>query len=134
MPAVMRGYDGKVTAGTADVVLVFITDWEFKMAQDYAEQGPFLNDAGTLYRSRTSKKGNGTIKGVVPSGKDAPGQGLILTAFMAGNDLKTTLVSNAGYSVVVTLASYDDVTLGHDAKGTATFTASFQDNGGWSVS
>lgn len=132
MPAVMRGYDGKVTQGTADTVLVFITDWEFKMAQDYAEQGPFLNDGGNIYRARTSKKGNGTIKGVVPSGKDAS-QTAIITAFMAGNDIKTTLVSNAGYSVVVTTASYDEITLGHDAKGTATFEASFQDNGGWAV-
>ena len=66
MPAVMRGFDGKITQGTADTVLVFMTDWTAKMTQDYAEQGPFLNDAGTLYRARTSKKLEGTIKGVVP--------------------------------------------------------------------
>jgi hypothetical protein len=132
MPAVMRGFDGKITQGTADTVLVFMTDWEAKMAQDYAEQGPFLNDSGNLYRSRTSKKLNGTIKGVVPSGKDAS-QTAIITALTAGNDIKMSLVSNAGYSIVVTAASYDDVTLGHDAKGTATFEASFQDNGGWTV-
>ena len=132
MPAVMRGYDGKVTQGTADTVLVFITDWTAQMTQNYEEQGPFLNDAGNLYRSRTSKALKGTIKGVVPSGKDAS-QTAIITAFMAGNDLKTTLVSNAGYSVVVTLASYEEITLGHDAASTATFEASFQDNGGWAV-
>jgi hypothetical protein len=133
MTVVLRGFDGKITQGTADTVLVSMTDWEFKMAQDYAEQGPFLSDNGNLYRSRTSKKGNGTIKGVVPSGKDAS-QTAIVTAFMAGNDIKTTLVSIGGYSIVVTAASFDDITLGHDAKGTATFEASFQDNGGWSVS
>lgn len=132
MPAVMRGFDGKITQGTADTVLVFMTDWSAKMTQDYAEQGPFLNDSGTLYRARTSKKLEGTIKGVVPSGKDIS-QTAIITAFTGGTDLKTTLVSNAGYSIVVTLASYSDVTLGHDANGTATFEASFTDNGGWSV-
>jgi hypothetical protein len=128
----MRGYDGKVTQGTADTALVFITSWEATMTQNYEEQGPFLNDSGNLYRSRTSKQLAGTISGVVPSGKDAS-QTAIITAFMAGSDLKTTLVSNAGYSIVVTLASYDEITLGHDAEGTATFAASFQDNGGWAV-
>jgi hypothetical protein len=132
MPAVMRGFDGKITQGTADTVLVFMTDWSAKMSQDYSEQGPFLNDAGTLYRARTAKKLEGTIKGVVPSGKDVS-QTAIITAFNAGTDLKTTLISNAGYSIVVTLASYTDITLGHDASGTATFEASFTDNGGWAV-
>lgn len=133
MPAVMRGYDGKVTQGTADTVLVFITNWSAEMTQEYEEQGPFLNDGGTLYAARTSKALAGTITGVVPSGKDSS-QTAIINAFMAGNDLKTTLVSNAGYSIVVTLASYETITLGHDAAGTATFEASFRDNGGWAVS
>jgi len=132
MPAVMRGFDGKITQGTADTVLVFMTDWSAKLTQDYSEQGPFLNDAGILYRARTARKLEGTIKGVVPSGKDAS-QTAIITAFNAGTDLKTTLVSNAGYSVVITLASYTDITLGHDASGTATFEASFADNGGYAV-
>lgn len=132
MPSVLSGPSGKVTQGTADTALVFITDWEFKMAQDYAEQGPFLNDGGNLYRSRTSRKGNGTIKGVVPSGKDVS-QTAIITAFTAGNDIKMSLASTGGYSIVVANASYDDITLGHDAKGTATFEASFQDNGGFTV-
>jgi hypothetical protein len=132
MSAVMRGFDGKITQGTADTALVFMTDWEAKMTQDYAEQGPFLNDSGTLYRARTSKKLNGTIKGVVPSGKDAS-QTAIVTALTGGADIKMSLVSNAGYSIVITAASYDEITLGHDAKGTATFEATFQDNGGWTV-
>lgn len=132
MPAPMRGYDGKVTQGTADTILVFIQSWQGEMTQNFQEVGPFLNDAGTLYRSRTSKQLAGTITGVVPSGKDVS-QTAIITAFMAGNDLKTTLVSNAGYSIVVTAASYDKVTLGHDANGDATFEATFMDNGGWTV-
>lgn len=132
MPTPMRGYDGKVTQGTADTIMVFIDSWEAKMSQDYAELGPFLNDGGTLYRSRTSKKLEGTIKGIVPSGKDTS-QTAIITAFTSGNDIKMSLVSNAGYSIVVTNASYSDVTLGHDAKNNATFEATFQDNGGWTV-
>jgi hypothetical protein len=132
MPAVITGYNGKVTQGTEDTALVFITDWEAKMTQDYSEQGPFLNDSGTLYRARTSRKLEGTIKGVVPSGKDAS-QTAIITAFTGGSDIKMTLVSTGGYSVVIAAASYSDITLGQDAKGTATFEASFQDNGGFAV-
>lgn len=132
MPVPISGPSGKATQGTADTALVFIESWEGKMSQDYAEVGPFLNDGGNLYRSRTSKKIEGSIKGVVPSGKDTS-QTAIITAFMAGTDIKMTLVTTAGYSIVITAASYNDITLGHDAKGTATFEASFQDNGGWAV-
>jgi len=132
MPAVLQGKDGKITQGTADTVLVFMQSWDADMSQDYETQGPFLNDAGNLYRARTSKQLKGSIKGVVPSGKDTS-QTAIVTNFMAGTDLKMTLVSTAGYSIVVTAASFDNVKMGHDAKGTATFEASFFDNGGWAV-
>lgn len=132
MSAILSGPSGKATQGTADTALVFIQSWDFDMNQDYETQGPFLNDGGNLYRARTSKSGKGNIKGVVPSGKDTS-QTALITAFMAGADIKMTLVSTAGYSIVVTTASYDDIKLGHDAKGTATFEASFFDNGGWSV-
>jgi len=132
MPSVLSGPAGKATQGTADTALVFIQSWEADMSQDYEEQGPFLNDSGILYRARTAKSLKGSIKGVVPSGKDVS-QTAIITAFMAGTDIKMTLVSNAGYSVVITAASYDNIKLGHDAAGTGTFEASFADNGGWSV-
>lgn len=132
MPAVISGPSGKATQGTADTALVFIQSWEANMSQDYAEQGPFLNDSGNLYRARTSKKLEGSIKGVVPSGKDVS-QTAIITAFTGGTDIKMSLVSTAGYSIVITAASYDSVKLGHDSNGTATFEASFVDSGGWTV-
>lgn len=132
MPAVISGPSGKATQGTADTALVFIESWDADMSQDYEVQGPFLNDGGALYRARTSKQLKGSIKGVVPSGKDAS-QTAIITAFMAGSDIKMTLVSTAGYSIVITNASYDNIKMGHGGKGTATFEASFLDNGGWAV-
>lgn len=132
MPVVMSGPSGKVTQGTADTALVFITDWEADQSQDYETQGPFLNDGGNLYRARTSKQLKWSIKGVVPSGKDAS-QTAIQTALTGGTDIKLSLSSFAGYSIVVTLASVENVKLGHDAKGTATFEASGFDNGGWTV-
>lgn len=132
MPAVISGPNGKVTQGTADTALVFIQSWEAEMTQEYETQGPFLNDGGNLYRSRTSKSLSGTISGVVPSGKDTS-QTAIITALTAGTDLKMSLVSVGGYSILITTASFETVTLGHDSQGTATFEASFLDNGGWTV-
>ena len=132
MPAVISGPSGRVTQGTADTALVFITDWSAEQKQDYETQGPFLNDSGNLYRSRTSKQLQWNFKGVVPSGKDAS-QTAIQTALTGGTDIKLSLVSVAGYSILVTLASVETVNLGHDAKGTATFEASGFDNGGWTV-
>lgn len=132
MPAVMSGPSGKVTQGTADTALVFITDWTANQKQNYETQGPFLNDGGALYRSRTSKELQWSFKGVVPSGKDIA-QTAIQTALTGGTDIKLSLSSYAGYSIVVTLASVEEVNLGHDAGGTATFEASGFDNGGWTV-
>lgn len=132
MPTVMSGPSGKVTQGTADVALVFITDWDADQNQDYAVQGPFLNDGGNLYRARTSKSLKWSFKGVVPSGKDVS-QTALQTAFTAGADIKISLSSFAGYSIVVALASIEDIKMGHDSKGTATFEASGFDNGGYTV-
>jgi hypothetical protein len=128
----MSGPSGKVTQGTADTALVFISSWDADQNQDYETSGPFLNDNGNLYRARTSKSLKWSIKGVVPSGKDAS-QTAINTALTAGTDIKLSLVSFFGYSILVTLASVENVKLGHDAKGTATFEASGFDNGGWTV-
>lgn len=132
MPAVISGPSGKVTQGTADTALVFITDWSANQKQNYETQGPFLNDNGNEYRSRTSKSLEWSFKGVVPSGKD-PSQTAIQTALTGGTDIKLSLVTFAGYSILVTLASVENVKLGHDAKSGPTFEASGFDNGGWTV-
>jgi hypothetical protein len=132
MPAVLSGPNGRITQGTADTALVFITDWTLEETQEVEVQGPFLNDSGTLYPARTSKSCKWTCKGVVPSGKDAS-QTAIRTALTSGADIKLSFVSVAGYSTVITTALVENVKTGHDAKGTATFEASGRDNGGWTV-
>lgn len=132
MPATIQGPDGKVVQGTADTALLFITSWDAEITQEVDTQGPFLNDGGTLYRSRISKNLKGTIKGAVPSGKDAS-QTAIVTALTGGNDIATKLISTAGYTVTCTNSLVDSVKLGHDAKGTATFEASFMNNGSFTV-
>lgn len=130
---VLRGYDGKVTQGTADTALVALTDWEATATADVQEQGPFLNDSGTLYLSRGSRSLKGAFKGVQPSGKDAS-QTAVITALTGGTDIKLTMVSIGGYSIVVTTALIETIKLGQDASGTGTFEASFRDNGGFSIS
>jgi hypothetical protein len=132
MPLVLSGPGGKVTQGTADTALVFLTDWTLNQKQNYETQGPFLNDGGLLYRARTSKEAAWSFKGVVPSGKDAS-QTAINTALTAGADIKLILSSVGGYTATITLASVEEVNLGHDAAGTATFEASGFDNGGWTI-
>jgi hypothetical protein len=128
----IQGKDGKVTQGTADTALIFITSWDGDITQDVETLGPFLNDGGTLYQSRTSLALKASIKGAVPSGKDAS-QTAIITALTGGTDIKTTLVSVAGYSIVCTLSLIENVKLGHDAKGTSTFEASLRNNGAFTV-
>lgn len=132
MPTVLSGPAGRVTQGTADTALVFITDWELQESQDLEVQGPFLNDNGTLYPARTSKSAKWSFKGVVPSGKDA-NQTAVRNALTSGVDIKLSFVSVGGYSTVITAAMVESVKSGHDAKGTATIEASGRDNGGWTT-
>lgn len=132
MPAVITGPNGRVTQGTADTALVFITDWSLEEAQDSEVQGPFLNDNGNLYIARTSKSVKWSFKGVVPSGKDTS-QTAVRSALTSGADIKMSFVSVAGYSTVITTAIVESIKTGHDAKGTATIEASGRDNGGWTV-
>jgi hypothetical protein len=132
MPLPIQGPNGKVTQGTADTALLFIQSWDGTIDQTTAELGPFLNDGGAIYLSRLALILKAAIKGVVPSGKDAS-QTAILTALMGGADIKTTLLSLGGYSIVCTNTLVDNLKLGHDAKGTATFEASLRNNGAFTV-
>jgi hypothetical protein len=130
MAVAIQGKDGKVNSGT--LTLLFIEEWTADVNQDFQVLGPFLNDAGTLYRSRTSNSLKWGFKGAVPSGKDA-NQTAIITALTGGTDTPITLITNFGYTITVTLAAVEDVKLGHSAKGTATFEASGFNNGAYTV-
>src|SRR5262245_14660590 len=124
----IQGPSGKVTQGTADAVLLGITDWSGEASWDVQKLGPFLNDGGVVYKTRTSLDLKGTFKGVTPSGKDT-NQTAVLTALTGGTDLKVTLLSIGGYSIVCTTMLINSIKLGHDAKGSATFEAGFEANG-----
>lgn len=128
----IQGQYGKVTQGTADTALVFIESWDGDINQAIDEQGPFLNDGGALYANPGALSVKGSMKGIVPSGKDAS-QTAILAAIMAGTNLKVGLMSIGGYSVVVANAIIESVKLGHDAKKGATFEASFRNNGAFTA-
>lgn len=130
MPVPIQGPSGKVNSGT--LTLLFIEEWGAEIAQDLETLGPFLNDGGTLYRSRTSNSLKWNFKGAVPSGKDA-NQTAIITALTGGTDTPITLITNVGYTITVSLALVENVKLGHSAKGTATFEASGLNNGSYTV-
>lgn len=130
MPAAIQGKDGKVLRGT--VPLVWMQSWDATMGQDTETLGPFLNDGGNLYKTRTSKSIKGSFKGVVPSGKDAS-QTSLIGDLTGGVDAAISLISNTGYTIVIGTALITEIKLGHDAKGSATFEGSFEDSGGFTV-
>jgi hypothetical protein len=130
MPVAIQGPSGKVNSGT--LTLIFIEEWTASVDQDLQTLGPFLNDAGTLYRSRTSNTLKWGFKGAVPSGKDA-NQTAIITALTGGTDTPITLITNVGYTITVGLALVDSIKLGHSAKGTATFEATGLNNGSYTI-
>lgn len=132
MPTPIQGPAGKVTQGTADTALIFISSWDGDITQATETIGPFLNDSGTLYESRTSLALKASIKGAVPSGKDAS-QTAIITALTGGADIKMQLISTGGYTVSCTTMLVESLKLGHDAKGTASFEASLKNNGAFTV-
>ncbi len=130
MAVPIQGPSGKVNSGT--VALLFIEEWSAEINQEFETLGPFLNDSGNLYRSRTSNELKWSFKGAVPSGKDASQTGII-TALTGGTDTPITLITNVGYTITCTLAAVENVKLGHSAKGTATFEASGLNNGAYTV-
>jgi hypothetical protein len=129
----IQGPNGKVTQGTANTALVFIQSWDGTLDQATDEQGPFLNDGGATYLSRTSQSLKANMKGIVPSGRDAS-QTAVVTALTGGTDIQMQLLSTAGYTIACTTMLVESVKLGHDAKGTATFEASVRNNGAFTVS
>jgi hypothetical protein len=132
MTVPIRGYDGKVTQGTADTALVWIKEWSADPEQEFNELKDFLNDSGNVYVTRGSRPLKGKFNGVVPSGKDAS-QTAVITAFTGGTDIKLTLVTVAGYSIVIAAAAIENIGLGHSGKDGPTFSASFRDNGGYTI-
>lgn len=132
MPTFLRGWDGKVTQGTADTALVAILSWEVEINQAVEELGPFLNDSGNLYYSRAAKSAKWSWKGVVPSGGDTS-QTAVINALVSGLDIKQTFVSTGAGSVVITNSLVESVKKSHDAKGGPALEASGRDNGGFTI-
>lgn len=128
MPVFLRGWDGKVTQGTGDTTIVAIKSWEVTIDQALEELGDFLADSGTTYTSRGALSCKFNYKGVVPSGGETS-QTAVRAAMAAGTDLKHTFVSTGSGSVVLTLATLEQLKIGHDGKAGTTFEASGRNNG-----
>lgn len=123
--APIRGFDGAVSQGASPTALLGITDWEADIDLEITTDGPFLNDSGTLYKTRGGKDIKFKAKGKVPSGKDS-NQTAVITALTAGTDLNIVLrqgdtaASDLAYTITIPTAVITHVKLGQDSKNGST--------------
>lgn len=128
LAGILRGWDGKVTYGTADVTIAAIKSFEITIDQAINEEGDFLADAGVTYAVRGSVSAKFSYKGIIPSGGEVS-QTAIRAAMAAGTDIKHTFVSTGSGSVVITNATIEQIKIGHDGKNGTSFEASGRNNG-----
>lgn len=135
----IRGFDGAVSEGASPTALLGITDWEVTIDRDITVDGPFLNDAGTKYKTVGGIDLKGKAKGKVPGGKDTA-QTAILTALTGGTTLNIVLrqgdvaQSNLAYTITVPTALIASAKLGQDAKNGSTVEFDFEGNGSFTIS
>lgn len=135
---VIRGYDGLVSEGATPTALLAIEDWSADISVQVNVQGPFLGDAGKLYKVRGGQEIKGQFKGVIPAGLDVPTTAII-TALTAGTDINLVLrqgvvgAGTTGQVVTIPTAIISKVKLGQTTKGGATFEADFESSGTFTV-
>jgi hypothetical protein len=128
--ALIQGDEGSITTGTGTPVTVaYISEWEATLATEIKEQGPWIGD-GTKQKVRGAKGCKGTMKGMIPNGRD-PGQTSIVTAHEGGADLALTLTTDNGYILALAAAVIEDLKVGQKGDEGAPFECSFSDNGGY---
>lgn len=134
----IRGYDGMMSEGGTPTALVGITDWEADISVEIAKQGPFLNDAGLIYKVRGAIDIKGTFKGNVPQGEDAATTAVI-TALTGGTNMNLVLrqgvvgAGTTGYVVTIPTAVITGIKIGQDSKNGASVSGSFEGSGSFSV-
>lgn len=129
--ALIQGDEGSIKTGpTASAVPVaFISEWDATLATEIKEQGPWVGNA-TKSKVRGAKGCKGTMKGMIPNGRD-PGQTSLVTAHETGVDIELALQSDNGYLLTVTTAIISDLKVGMKGDEGAPFECSFEDNGGY---
>lgn len=133
--AIIRGYDGTVQQGGTNVDLVGIEEWEAEPDIEVETKGPFLNDSGNKYKVRGGKDCKFTIKGIVPSGKDAS-QTALITALTGGTDINVILkqgVGGTGYTLTVPTAIITSVKLGQNSKSGTSIEIKGEANGSFTI-
>lgn len=133
--SLIRGFDGTVQQGGTNTDLVAIESWEAEIDLEVEVKGPFLNDSGTKYKVRGGKDCKFTLKGVVPSGKDA-NQTALITALTGGTDINVIMKQGAGstgYAVTVPTAIITNVKLGQDSKGGTSIEIKGESNGSFTI-
>ena len=136
--APMRGYDGKVEQGANPTALVGVESWEADVEVEVNKVGPFLNDAGKVYKIRGGQDCKGKAKCSVPDGKDTS-QTALITALTGGTDIKLVLTqgvqgtSTGGYVLTITTAIISKVKPSQDSKGGPAVEFEFEANGGFTL-
>lgn len=135
MPTIIRGYDGTVQQGGTNVDLVGIEEWECEIDVEVEVKGPFLNDGGTKYKVRGGKDAKFTVKGIVPSGKDAS-QTALITALTSGTDINVILkqgVGGTGYTVTIPTALIANAKLGQNSKSGTSIEIKGESSGSFTI-
>lgn len=133
--SMIRGFDGTVQQGASNTDLIAIESWEAEADLEIEVKGPFLNDSGNKYKVRGGKDCKFTIKGTVPSGKDA-NQTALKDALMNGTDINVIMkqgTGSTGYGLTVPTAIITNVKFGQDSKGGASIEIKGEANGSFSI-
>jgi len=134
----IRGFDGMVSEGATPTALLSIEDWEADLDVEISKQGPFLNDAGKIYKVRGGQEVKGTFKGKVPAGLDVT-QSAIVAALTGGTDVNLVLrqgvtgVGTTGFVLTIATAIISKIKIGQDGKNGASYACSFESNGSFSI-
>lgn len=131
--ALIQGTEGSITTGTGTPVTVaFVSEWESTLATEIKEQGPWVGD-NTKAKVRGAKGCSGSMKGMIPAGRDA-GQTSLVDAHENGVDIALTLTTDDGYVLSIPAAVISALKVGQKADEGASFECSFTDNGGYTYS
>lgn len=132
MPLI-EGSEGVIEVGPIGTpqTVAYITEWEANPKTDIKTNGPFIGNAAKA-KTRAGKDVSGSMKGLVPQGRDA-GQSALITAHEDGADIRVVLTTDDGYVLTIPLTIVSDLKVGQKADEGAPFECSFTDNNGYTL-
>ena len=127
-----------LSQGVTPTALIAIEDWTADLTVQVTTPGPFLNDAGKLYKVRGATEIKGTAKGAIPAGLDINAT-VLITALTSGTDINLVLrqgitgAGTTGQVVTIPTAIISKVKLAQSNKNGATVEFDFESNGAYSI-